>query len=491
MLLPRYLLALVFAAVLGAQSKPNFIVIFADDLGYGDLSSYGGTAQQTPHLDRMAREGVRFTDFYVPMPYCAPSRATILTGRYPFRHTLVQNPSPDAGKNDIGLPPEEVTIAEALSPLGYATAAIGKWHLGHVDPFLPRRQGFDSYYGILYSNDMRPVQLVENERVAEYPVVQAELTKKYTERAIAFIEANRERPFFLYLPHAMPHKPLAASDDFYTPETPDDLYSDAVRELDWSVGRILARLRELGLDRNTLVWFTSDNGPTYGGSTAGLRGLKSSTYEGGIRVPGIAWWPGRIPAGRETAELAGTIDVLPTLVLAAGGELPQERKIDGANLLPLMSGETDKGPHEAIFAMGGDQLRIVRSGRWKLHARLPRPGFRCMSEAEAKDWVDPRAPDGVTIIAQYEQARPSDCPGVVAGPEPAAGQLFDLQSDRAEQVDVAAQHPDVVARLMDLFQTLDAEAPEVLQNPSPRPQILRLRGGELRYDRVIEPTTVR
>jgi uncharacterized sulfatase len=490
-MLARVLFAFLLAAPLFAQRPPNFIVIFADDLGYGDLSSYGGTAHQTPNIDRMAREGVRFTDFYVPMPFCGPSRATILTGRYPFRHTLVQNPSPDAGKNDIGLPPEEVTIAEALKPLGYATAAIGKWHLGHVERYLPRTQGFDSYYGILYSNDMRPVQLVENERVAEYPVVQAKLTKEYTRRSIEFIEKNRDQPFFLYLPEAMPHKPLAASDEFYTPETPGDLYSDAVRELDWSVGQILERLRQLGLDKNTLVFFTSDNGPTFGGSSAGLRGLKGSTYDGGIRVPGIAWWPGRIPAGQVTGEIAATVDVLPTIVETAGGKLPEGRKIDGANLLPLMTGETQKSPHEAIFAMGGDQLRIVRSGRWKLHARLPRPGFRCLSDEEAAAWVDPRGPDGVTIIAQFEQARPNQCPGVVTGPEPAAGQLFDLESDRAEQTDVAAQHPEVVARLMDLFQTLDAEAPDGPRNPAPGPGLLRLQGGELRYDRVIEPHRVR
>ncbi len=486
-MLVRTLLALVLSAPLLAQTRPNFVVIFADDLGYGDLSSYGATAHRTPHLDRMAREGVRLTDFYVPMPFCGPSRATILTGRYPFRHTLVDNPSPDAGKNDVGLPTREVTIAEALKPLGYATAAIGKWHLGHVARYLPRNQGFDSYYGILYSNDMRPVQLVENERVVEYPVVQSKLTKEYTQRALAFIERNRERPFFLYLPHAMPHKPLAASDAFYTPDTPEDLYSDAVRELDWSVGRILSRLRELRLDRNTLVLFTSDNGPTFGGSTAGLRGMKGSTYDGGIRVPAIAWWPGRIPAGRVTGEIAATVDVLPTIVETAGGELPAGRKIDGENLLPLLTGQTNHSPHEAVFAMGGDQLRVVRSGRWKLHARLPRPGFRCQSDEEAASWVDPRGPDGVTIVAQHEQARPNQCPGVVTGPEPAAGQLFDLANDRAEQIDVAAQHPEVVARLMDLFQTLDAEAPQREQRPRPRSRLLRLQGGELRYDREIEP----
>lgn len=254
--LPLPLLMLPLA--LAAQQQPNFIVIFADDLGYGDLSSYGAKAHKTPHLDRMAQEGIRLTNFYVSMPFCGPSRATLLTGRYPFRTGLVVNPSPDVGRNDIGLPPAEITIAEAVKPLGYATAAIGKWHLGHVEKYLPRKQGFDEYYGILYSNDMRPVQLVQNESVVQYPVVQSELTKDYTQRAIDFIERHRNEPFFLYLPHAMPHKPLAASEDFYTPETPDDLYSDAMRELDWSVGQILDKLRDSSLDDKTLVFFTAE-----------------------------------------------------------------------------------------------------------------------------------------------------------------------------------------------------------------------------------------
>jgi Arylsulfatase A and related enzymes len=207
-------------AALNSQGrKPNFVIILADDLGYGDLACYGSKTNQTPHLDRMAAEGVRFTDHYVPMPFCAPSRASLLTGRYPFRH-ITNNPAPDAGINDVGLPPSEITIAEALKPLGYATICIGKWHLGHKPEFMPRKQGFDEYYGILYSNDMRPVQLVHNEEVAQYPVVQANITKDYTRHALDFIDRNKDKPFLLYLPHAMPHKPLAASEDFYTPNKP-------------------------------------------------------------------------------------------------------------------------------------------------------------------------------------------------------------------------------------------------------------------------------
>jgi uncharacterized sulfatase len=217
-----------------AQSKrrPNFIVILADDLGYGDLACYGSRTNQTPNLDRMASEGIRFTDFYVPMPFCAPSRASLLTGRYPFRNGVVGNPAPDAGINDIGLPTTEVTIPEALKPLGYKSICIGKWHLGHRPDLMPRKQGFDEYYGILYSNDMRPVQIVHNETVAQYPVAQSNLTQDYTRRATDFLDKNRNNPFLLYLPHAMPHKPLAASEEFYTPHTPDDLYADVIRELD-------------------------------------------------------------------------------------------------------------------------------------------------------------------------------------------------------------------------------------------------------------------
>ena len=486
----RILLAAFATALLGGaqeapRQRPNFVLIFADDLGYGDLSSYGATAHRTPHLDRMAEEGVRLTDFYVPMPFCGPSRATLLTGRYPFRTGLIVNPTPDRGRNDIGLPPSEITIAEALKPLGYATAAIGKWHLGHVARYLPRTQGFDEYYGILYSNDMRPVQLVENETVAQYPVLQSELTRDYTDRAIDFIQRNQDQPFFLYLPHAMPHKPLAASEDFYTPETPGDLYSDVMRELDWSVGRILATLRERGLDERTFVFFTSDNGATFGGWNGGLRAMKASTFDGGLRVPAIARWPGTIPPGRVLDQVAASIDIFPTIVKAAGAELPQDRVIDGRDLLPLLADRTDESPHEAIYAQGGEQLRLIRSGHWKLHVRAPRPGFRCLSDAAG--WKDFRGPDGLTIIAQFEQADPTDCPGVQTGPDPKPMMLFDMRTDRAEQRDVAASHPEVVARLKAAFDRIDAQAPREFPGGASSPTLLRLQGGALRYDRVIEP----
>lgn len=476
---------LLSAVSLWGQAPPNFVVIFADDLGYGDLSAFGATAHTTPHLDRMAAEGVRLTQFYVPMPFCGPSRGSLLTGRYPFRTTLVSNPSPDVGRNAIGLPPSEITIAEALKPRGYATAAIGKWHLGHIEKYLPRKQGFDEYYGILYSNDMRPVQLVENETVVEYPVIQSELTKKYTRRAIDFIERNRSKPFFLYLPHAMPHKPLAASEDFYTPQTPDDLYSDTVRELDHSVGRILAKLRELDLDKNTLVFFTSDNGATFGGYNGGLRSMKGSNFDGGIHVPAIAWQPGKIPAGQVSGAVVASVDIFATIVSAAGGSFPADRKIDGLDLMPLFTGATQESPHEAVFAMGGEQLKLLRSGRWKLHVRSPQPGFTCLDDAGA--WKDRRGPDGLTIIAQFEQATPEDCPGITTGPAPKPLMLFDMEADRAEQRDVAAEHPEVVARLRKIFDAMNAQTPNDYPDDLRTPEILLLQGGELRYDREIKP----
>jgi len=463
----------------GRAKRPNFILIFADDLGYGDISGFGlkEPLYKTPNLDRMAREGAKLTSFYVPTPYCAPSRATILTGRYPFRNGVVFNPAPDAGINDVGLGHSEITIAEALRKAGYASSCIGKWHLGHMPQYLPRRHGFDEYYGILYSNDMRPVQLVENERVVEYPVIQATLTKRYTQRAIDFVERSvrSDRPFFLYLAHAMPHKPLAASEDFYTPETPDDLYADVIRELDWSVGQILERVKRLGIDDNTLVLFTSDNGPWYGGSTGGLRGMKARTWEGGLRVPMIARWPGRIPAGVVNDSIAGTIDVFPAILEAAGVDLPKDRIIDGKDIWPLLMSATARSPHQAIFGMKGTNLMTVRSGRWRLHILSPgkMPELR-------DDWVDPRGPDGVTIIAPYEQAQPIAYPGVIGGDGPRKMMLFDIESDPAEEHDVSREHPDIVVRLKALYDKGVAVFPQ-FKRPKRYKSLRRIRGGELDY----------
>jgi uncharacterized sulfatase len=479
--------AALAASVAGqpVSRPPNFVVIYADDLGYGDLSCYGAKAHRTPRLDQLAASGVRFTNFYVPTPYCAPSRASLLTGRYPFRNGMVFNPAPDAGINSVGLPPAEVTLAEVLKTQGYATACIGKWHLGHLPQFLPRTQGFDEYYGILYSNDMRPVQLVENERVARYPVVQAQLTREYTDRAIEFIQRHRARPFFLYLPHAMPHKPLAASEEFYTPETPGDLYSDVIRELDFECGRVVDAVDRLGLGKNTLIVFASDNGPWFGGDTGGLRGMKASSWEGGIRVPMLARWPGRIPQGLVCHEMAGVIDLLPTLCGLAGAPLPPGRVLDGRNIFPLCSDPAARTPHEALYSMSGPRLATVRSGPWKLHVRTPTPGQAYQEPAQAQRWVDPRGPDGVTLIAQTEQPRPDRYPGLRSGSEPKPMMLFHLESDPGEQRDVAEQHPDVVARLKGMFDRMEKEVPDFrLEETHGARGVQRLQGGELRYDRL-------
>src|SRR5512141_3254799 len=306
----QFLLSSLAAIASAAERPPNFVIILADDLGYGDLKCFGSSGNATPNLDRMAAEGVRFTDCYAPMPYCAPARASLLTGRYPFRHGMWSNPAPDSGI-DIGLALSELALPEALKPKGYKSSCIGKWHLGHTPEFLPRRQGFDEYYGIPYSNDMRPVQIVHNEEVVQYPVVQGHITRDYAGRALDFIGRNRSNPFLLYLAHAMPHKPLAASEEFYSRKQ-GRLYADVIRELDWSVGEVFKRLRELQLERDTLVVFLSDNGPWFGGSTP-FRGMKARPWEGGIRVPMIARWPGRIPPGNVSREICGIIDLFPTL----------------------------------------------------------------------------------------------------------------------------------------------------------------------------------
>ncbi len=455
----------VFVTILGiglggaalAAEKPNFIVIFADDLGYGDLGCYGSTVFKTPNLNRMAEEGIRLTDFYTTFPACAPSRTSLLTGQYHFRSGMFSNPAPDgppnSGIDDRGIPDEAWLLPEALKTEGYATCMIGKWHLGHKPRFYPRKHGFDEYFGILYSNDMRPVELWENETVVEYPVVQATITRRYTERAIDFIERHREEPFLLYLPHAMPHKPLAVSPDFYTPETREDLYADVLSELDWSVGEVLKKVKESGLEENTLVIFTSDNGPWFGGSTGGLRGMKASTWDGGYKIPFIARWPGKIPAGQESGAPCSTIDVMPTLCELAGVTEPEGHKFDGLSLWKLLTGEGLGSPHEALFCLGGNQLATVRSGRWKLHVKEPRTPY----ERFGPDWVDPRAPDGVTILAPYEQARPEQFPGNPNGVKSKAGLLFDLEADPQEQVDLSAERPDVVERLQKLYDAMNAE----------------------------------
>lgn len=491
-----FLCALV-GTLFAQKSPPNVILIFADDLGYGDVGAfYEDCPFETPRLDRMASEGAKLTRFYVPTPFCAPSRGTILTGRYPFRHSVVRNPAPDAGQNNIGLPSSEVTIAEILKERGYRTAMFGKWHLGHREQWLPRTQGFDEYQGILYSNDMFPVQMVKNETVVEYPVPQGKLSQLYTDLTLDFVERNKDHPFFVYLPHAMPHKPLAVSDDFYTPNTPDNLYADVVAELDYSVGRVLDRLKELGLDENTLVLFTSDNGPFYGGSTGGLRGMKGRSWEGGYRVPMIAHMPGKIPAGVVNAHMAATIDLLPTICQLTGSPIPTDRVIDGIDLMPMLKNGNTPSPHDVIVGMRGSDLAVAYSGKWKLHVLNPGPvNMFNLPPEQARQRIKRRAPDGVTIIAPFEQADPTEYLGVSTGVEPSAMMLFDLDADSGEQVDRADAFPQVVADLKRLFDDMAAQMPDL---PAPESEylltdeaqksgtLMRLIGGELRYDKIPE-----
>ncbi|MEY4180577.1 MAG: Arylsulfatase, partial [Planctomycetota bacterium] len=436
---------IVISASVAWAASPNVIVIMADDLGYGDLGCYGHPKFKTPHLDRMAAEGARLTQFNTPIPFCAPTRAALLTGRYPFRCGMPSNPAPDGGPiaNLTHLPETEITLGQCFQQAGYATTIIGKWHLGHAKPeWLPTQRGFDSYFGIPYSNDMRPVKLFEGTKsTAEFPLDQTKLTQRYTDRAIAFIEQNRSRPFFLYLPHAMPHKPLAASEQFHK-QTGHGLYGDVIAELDASVGRLFAKLKESRLDDNTFVLFTSDNGPWYGGSTAGLRGMKGSTYEGGHRVPCIARWPGKIPAGHVSRELAVTMDVFATVLHVAGITAPQDRVIDGRNLMPILTSADAKSPHPAILGAQGGPVTSIRDGRWKLHV-LPAKDPFLGATKRGGQWTDPRGPDGKTILAPLEQPQPNDYPGVQTGVASAAMQLFDLASDPAEQIDVAQNHPEV------------------------------------------------
>lgn len=456
-------MALANSTVAAADERTNVIIILADDLGYGDLECYGHPKFKTPNLNRMAAEGARLTQFNTPAPFCAPTRASLLTGRYPFRCGMTANPAPDSGNqfSDLALPATERTIAELFRDAGYATAMVGKWHLGHAKrEFYPIHRGFQEYLGILYSNDMRPVQLIDGEAIVEYPVVQATLTKRYTDHALKFLERNQDQPFLLYFAHAMPHKPLAVSEKYYR-SSGSGLYGDVMAELDDSVGQVLAKVKELGLDERTLIIFTSDNGPWYGGSTGGLRGMKATSWEGGYRVPFIARWPGKIPGGTVSDELAVTMDILPTALKAAGIPVPTDRIIDGADLMAVLTSDANSS-HDVILGLQGRQLATVRDARWKLHVvaanelrEAPSPGKR---------WIDRRAPDGVTVLAPYEQYQPARYPGIRTGEPPEAMALFDLESDASEQHNVAAANPDVVARLKARYDAFAREVDRLAPN---------------------------
>jgi len=409
----------------------NFIIIFMDDQGYQDVGCFGSPNIETPNLDKMAAEGMKFTDFYSAASVCSPSRAALMTGCYPPRVGITKVLFP---KDDIGLNPEEVTIADLMKKQGYATACIGKWHLGHLPEFLPTSNGFDSYLGIPYSNDMDGVKgkdrnldrawrekdwtpwnvpLMRNEDEIERPADQTKLIERYTEEATGFIRKHTNKQFFLYLPHTMPHIPLFVSDEFYTDDV-TKAYKATIEQIDWSVGEVLKAVREIGADERTLVIFTSDNGPWLGkkhhaGSALPLRDGKFSTYEGGMREPCIMRWPGKIPAGTVCSEVCGTIDLLPTLALRAGTRPPSDRVIDGKDIWPLMAGEAGaKSPHKAYYYYRGTTLEAVREGRWKLR-----------------------------IVKKKTE-------------------LYDLKTDISEKWNYAEKYPQIVKRMSDMMDAFDS-----------------------------------
>ncbi|MFW5656976.1 MAG: sulfatase, partial [Bacteroidota bacterium] len=347
------------------NEKPNLVIIFCDDLGYGDVGCFGATDISTPNIDQMATDGMKFTEFYSASPVCSPSRAALMTGRYPQRMGINSVFFPESL---TGMAPEEVTIAEKLKEKGYATGIVGKWHLGHLHQFLPLQQGFDSYFGIPYSNDMESVVYMEGNEVVEFHVDQRYTTKTYTEKAVEFINDNAEEPFFLYLAHSMPHVPIYASEDFLgTSER--GLYGDVVQEIDWSVGEVINSLKANNVLDNTLVVFSSDNGPwlvmeDHGGSAGGLREGKQYTFEGGQRVPTLAMWPEVIKPGSEYHNLATMMDWFPTAVEMTGGDLPADRPIDGVSLMPVLKGEGERLPQKFLY-FDLDDLQCYREGDWK------------------------------------------------------------------------------------------------------------------------------
>lgn len=438
-------LAVIAADEGSSKSPPNFVILLCDNLGYGDVGCFGSTKHRTPHLDKMARQGLRLTSFYSVSGVCTPSRAGLMTGCYPRRVGLHLTDPDGAVLRPVspnGLHPDEITIAEVLKSRGYRTACIGKWHLGDQPQFLPTEQGFDLYFGIPYSDDMTarpgrdwpPLPLMRNETVVEAPADRNTLTKRYTEEAIRFITANRSRPFFLYLPHAMPGSTRAPfASERFRGKSANGPYGDSVEEIDWSTGKILKTLDRLGLDDQTLVVWTSDNGAPRRnppqGSNAPLGGWGYTTMEGGMRVPCIVRWPGKIPAGTTCDEIATMMDLLPTCALLAGaGRRPEvgrpaDRVIDGKDIRPLLftPGEA-KTSYEAFYYYHRDQLHAVRAGKWKLHLSLAAKQTNLRGETKKSEAL-----------------------------------LYDLDSDIDETTNLADKHADVVSRLLALAEIARAD----------------------------------
>lgn len=433
------------AQILEEKKSPNFIIIFTDDQGYGDLGTFGGEHVLTPNIDRMATEGMKLTSFYVAAPVCSPSRAALMTGCYPKRINMATGSKFGVllAADSKGLHPNEITIAEVLKTKGYATGIIGKWHLGDQPDFLPTKQGFDEFYGLPYSHDIHPfhpnkkkynfpaLPLLKDETVIELNPDANYLTQRITDKAVNFIERHKDEPFFLYVPHPLPHKPLYASPDFMKGVSSDiktklakengnvnynvrdKIYPQAINEIDASVGKILASLKANGLDKNTLVIFTSDNGPSRNGlgSTGPFRGKKGDTYEGGMREPAVVWWPGNIPAGTVSDQILTTMDLLPTFAKLANAEIPNDRIIDGKNIWAVLSGkqEGNKAIHEQFYYYKGNQLEAVRSGNWK---------YRKQGEKKI---------------------------------------LYNLKTDMGEVVNLASKYPEIVEKLDQYFKDFEKE----------------------------------
>ncbi len=427
-----------------SAQPPNIVVILTDDQGYADVGTFGAVGFTTPNLDRMAREGMKLTDFHEAQPVCGASRAALLTGCYPNRIGMLGAPD---HKARYGINDNEMTLAQLVKQKGYATAIYGKWHLGHLPQFLPPRHGFDEYFGLPYSNDMLPTHpenpnfypplpLIEGEKVVQTDPDQSQLTTWYTEHALSFIERNKDKPFLLYVAHNMPHVPLHVSGKFKG-KSERGLYGDVIMEIDWSVGQILGQLKRLGLDEKTLVIYTSDNGPwlSYGdhaGSAGPLREGKATTWEGGQREPTLMRWPGHIPAGSVCREPLMTIDIFPTVARLTGAPLP-DHAIDGLDIWPVMAGEPGaKSPHEALYFYWNDGLEAVRSGKWKLV--FPH-NYRTLGGR-------PGGTGGMPV--KYQQARTELA-------------LYDLESDVGETRNLVDEYPEVVKRLEGLAEKARAE----------------------------------